>query len=285
MAIVSLLAYCAVDEEERQRVDRAKVVPCGLFQDVIRSSSSIDIVDLTRRADFGEPLIVRTRYFAAVVLFVADVVIVGVRGTRYAYDWKINLGLRRTEIGNGLRLHAGFFREAQALCHELRERLSAVGGRKARYKFLYFTGHSLGGAIAAISTHMELLPGAVACYGFGVPKGGSRGCFMGDAPIWVTRRAGDIVPYCPPDIFGYSDFPVQFQSNGRVYKKKSAAVDRLYFLRWIGELSVRSFLNNHQIERYVDEAVKAARAETRIEKYWDDNVERGWSLAHSGQRH
>ena len=65
-AIVAHLAYCTISDEERADVERATIVPCEVFQRIIRLTASFDIASVLRALEFPDPIIVRTRRFVAV---------------------------------------------------------------------------------------------------------------------------------------------------------------------------------------------------------------------------
>src|SRR5882724_11795015 len=91
MNIVAHLAYCAIDEQERRRTARAKVIPSRAYQMVL-AADVVDVPEILRiRADFQGVQSFRTRSFVAIAMPVNEMVFVGVRGTQDAYDWLINL--------------------------------------------------------------------------------------------------------------------------------------------------------------------------------------------------
>lgn len=65
-AIVAHLAYCAVGDDERERKNRAKVVPCRVYQELL-AGEPVDFIEALASVDFANVEIVRTRYFVAVI--------------------------------------------------------------------------------------------------------------------------------------------------------------------------------------------------------------------------
>ena len=58
--IVAHLAYCAVGTDEKERRNRAKVVPCRVYQDLL-VSGDIDLIEILASVDFQDVEIVRKR--------------------------------------------------------------------------------------------------------------------------------------------------------------------------------------------------------------------------------
>jgi pimeloyl-ACP methyl ester carboxylesterase len=142
--------------------------------------------------------------------------LIGVRGTQFAYDWLINLNIAKAKGASGEYFHIGFLREADKLALELRTRLlDRYANRIAsRDCAVYLAGHSLGGAIAAILSQMQLAVPINACYMFGAPRISNSKKMTGLYQPFAMRRALDVVPHCPPSAFGYIDFLNQKAPNG-----------------------------------------------------------------------
>jgi triacylglycerol lipase len=83
----------------------------------------------------------------AMVIRCQDVAIVAFRGTDDIEDWFINLDVRLTPTDHG-RMHSGF---AQAYNSVKDEIITAI--RKSEFRYLWITGHSLGGALAVLCAH------------------------------------------------------------------------------------------------------------------------------------
>lgn len=152
-SIVAHLAYCAIGADEKERRNRAKVVPCLLFQELL-AAEDFDFVEAVRSLDIDVD-VVRTRKFVAIIVYYSELFLIGVRETQLAYDWLINLNVGKDIDRTGGRFHRGFLQEADELEVALQKRLHSrnwnrVNFRKCR---IWFAGHSLGGAIAAILNH------------------------------------------------------------------------------------------------------------------------------------
>ncbi len=133
---------------------------------------------------------------AILVTHEADkIAVLAFRGTEKDFaDIKADLDARFYSNSDGTKVHNGF-REAYALIKD--QVNDAVSGLKD-YK-LYFTGHSLGGALALIATRDLNSDCISACYTFGSPRVGSVE-FGEDIkpPIYRLVNAADVVPHVPP---------------------------------------------------------------------------------------
>jgi hypothetical protein len=282
MSIIANMAYCDVSSEERKNAHRAKVVPSVLFQEIIRSEK-IDFPEAMRSLDFPDITFLRTKRYVAAVIGVRDLILVGVRGTQFAYDWKINLKIltRPGELfGMSARFHAGFLKDAEELSVLIEEYILQRYSAKsmAGEKMIYFSGHSLGGAIAAILRHMRIHvseqikwpPDEVSasdCYVFGSPRVGRSTAMLDMQQPNAIRRYLDIVPYCPPKLIGYRDFQNQLLPKGSPYLLGSGPEFHLFGL-WIVGLAFKKFLAEHSMEQYRRDAIEAIINHPKIKQYW-----------------
>ena len=137
-------------------------------------------------------------------------------------DWTQNLeanlvpfSLTREEMGDGYpvnvdvknlggKVHEGFLEELRAVQPEVIENLLKLGGRS---RPLYITGHSQGGAEAALATRAFIAGGfpVVATYTFAAPRPGDM-VFVKSVPATLPVHriefGDDIVPHVPPATFG-----------------------------------------------------------------------------------
>jgi hypothetical protein len=60
-SIVAHLAYCAIGTDEREGRNRATVVPCRVYQDLL-SGEDVDFVETLRSIDFADVEVVRTKF-------------------------------------------------------------------------------------------------------------------------------------------------------------------------------------------------------------------------------
>jgi hypothetical protein len=119
-------------------------------------------------------------------------------------------------------LHSGFERAVETVLPAIQ---AALGKRVAPNLPVFFTGHSLGGALAILAAwRISLLPNApeIVVYTFGSPRNGGREFFndytprLGDFTFRLVHGT-DIVPTVPPtllDVYHHVGQAVQCQTDG-----------------------------------------------------------------------
>jgi hypothetical protein len=83
---------------------------------------------------------------------------------------------------------------------------------------IFLSGHSLGGAVAALARNSTSLWRATTCI-FGAPRYAdltAYAVFPGPPPLHV-RRPADLVPAVPPRRRGYVDHPYDFRTSGEPF--------------------------------------------------------------------
>jgi hypothetical protein len=242
-AIVAHLAYCAIGADEMERRNRAKVVPCGVYQRLI-GEPDFDFPEIMRTPiDLPNVEVIRTRYFVAILVPVReDRLIVGIRGTQFAYDWLINLNIAKAQDGHsGNSFHVGFLREAQELSAALRNYLG-----RYRDRSIYLAGHSLGGAVAILMNLWDAYDG---CYTFGAPRVGNIPRLGLRYEPFAMRRHLDIVPHCPPAALRYANPSNQIAPDGKPFEA-AGGLELYFFGSWLLQLSLSRFPEHHAMERY-----------------------------------
>ena len=96
-AVFSECAYWCIPRWELDRDGRVKLVPCDAYQELVRSAEATGAIigEALRKQDFPQPIIIARRYAVAVILPIRPVIIVAIRGTKYLYDWLINLNVAK----------------------------------------------------------------------------------------------------------------------------------------------------------------------------------------------
>ncbi|MBX3562539.1 MAG: hypothetical protein KF780_12095 [Sphingomonas sp.] len=217
MAFFSQIAYVPTRfEASNQR--GTKVVPSRFFQDLANRGRALDVARLVRDAfpqELDMPVrVVSTANSITLIARVKEVVIIASRGTilfhsllRPSGDVGIDLNAWPIAYGSAdVSYHFGFLEEACASLPQIVEAYRHVGEGLP----IYFTGHSLGGALAAVNDRLwdESLG---RCVGrktivFGCPRFGNDAAVK-LRPVRAFVRPGDPVPNLPPRIFGYADIP------------------------------------------------------------------------------
>ena len=133
------------------------------------------------------------------------------RGTDEVKDWRDNLTATKTEfLDLGDVLHEGFYQHFKKIWQEL-EKIHEKR-RKEKTLPLFFTGHSLGGALATIATAQWVLNGDrqfTSTYTFGQPRAVTPELARTLAPMCGSRffrfhNNNDIVTRVPPRAMGFS---------------------------------------------------------------------------------
>jgi hypothetical protein len=217
-ACFSELAYLQYSKYDLIGRGRYKVVPSellGLIQDY---DIKLDIEKIFRGVQ-GERAIgaIATdpgREFVYVTFWTPEFVVVAVRGTVIlSKDVLIDAKFKRIwDEDHSTGYHGGFFTEALTAMPELKEvnHLKYAGEGKP----VYFTGHSLGGAVAWILSqiwdgkHKVMTP-----YLYASPRiGNEKVAKM--RRIYSYVRTNDMVPRVPPLSFGFCDPDFQIEIPG-----------------------------------------------------------------------
>jgi hypothetical protein len=265
-SIAAHLAYCAIGADERERKNRAKVIPCGVYQKLV-AGAEFDFLEALRSMDFADVEVVSTKFFVAIVIPLRQFLVIGVRGTQFGYDWAINAKVIKAKDDSGAYFHSGFLREAQELAAALRTRLQdRFAQTMARSGCaIYLAGHSLGGAVAAILNQMQFPVPINECYMFGAPRVSNASRFSSLNQPYATRRYLDVVPHCPPSSFNYVDFGDQKATDGSRYEPASR-IEMYFFSSWLVGMAVSQFPENHSMEHYRFEVMEQAKKANQ--QYW-----------------
>lgn len=277
LGLVAQLAYCSPTEEEKEHPHRARLVPCALYQRLM-VQQTIDLTAVLAEVDFQNVAVVSTRRYTALIVPAREMLLVGVRGTQFAYDWLINLTAikSRVQLADGLaRIHSGFFSEAKELASRLAQHLSARRATRLRESLtsIYLAGHSLGGAVASILNFISWAPSSFSidgCYVYGAPRIAGKSSQRTFQQPFATRRPLDIVPCVPPKLAGYSDFSHQRRTDGAQLDVGDRS-DFLSFTQWIVARAFRRFIRNHSMDRYCHEILMTASQHPRVKPYWNYN--------------
>ena len=271
-ALVSELAYYHVPQFEIDDDRRAKVVPCGGYTDIVMTGEATDVIQYLRSLDFANVFVVIGRGIVAVGVKIKNLLFIGFRGTAFLYDWRINIrasmvdvpsvpwaalrGIPVFGIVGSCRVHRGFGEEAFRVTTRIRDELRTMGP----IDHLFMTGHSLGGAVAALG---ENFIGQEACSTviFGTPRycDVASYCRSSLDPPTHIRRVDDIVPSVPPRRWGYADHPYQFDTSGDVMLEPKYNSGWMHWV-WCACLLLRKGLRPHRMESYRRELGEIAKA-------------------------
>lgn len=156
-------------------------------------------------------------------------------------------------------VHRGFKKEVDDIWPQLEEML--VSNKKNLAKNLWFTGHSLGGAMASICagrcllSHIDTSP--IQIHTFGSPRVGTKR-YINHAKVdyyrWVNNN--DIVTHTPPAWLGYRHSGQEMYLDAEGQLKKLNKVQRSAdlwkgFVMGLKKREIDHF-SDHLIDRYVD---------------------------------
>jgi hypothetical protein len=178
---LSQLSYLAIPRYEFEKRGRFKVIPSDEYQSIMRNEITGAILTedklsglISQTIDNGEipsTFVIPGAQLVHVGVRVNNIIFVAVRGTAKLYessrlyDIGLDFNIRKVRIFDSLYLHKGFYSAAMENLQVLYKRLYELAGGRSDVKVI-FTGHSLGGAIAAILTNHfhQLLPNADRTY-------------------------------------------------------------------------------------------------------------------------
>ncbi len=225
-ALMAELAYLHVPQFEIDDKKRAKVVPSAGYQEIVARGRSTDAVAYLRSRELGKSFAVVDWGIVGIGVVNHDILLIGLRGSKFRFDWKIDIDARLARVGdisrlrgpcllstlNG-RLHRGFAEEAARIAIRIDDAIRHTN--LGRIKHILLSGHSLGGAVAAISENLIKIAPISTCI-FGSPRYCDVSAYISlpDGPPTAIRRPGDMVPFMPPRWMGYADHPNEFDTTG-----------------------------------------------------------------------
>lgn len=266
-SLFAKIAYLHVPEYELRNADRANLIPCASYRDQVRAAQSSVLETVLQSSDLGEFFVVERPYAIAVGVRIRDVVFVSFRGTQKLHDWSVNLNAIPVSVFPHKHLlykfHRGFYRAALSCLPEIETQIYERFGEGVT---IYVTGHSLGGALAAIThalwakSEQDILrwaptrwpagPATHSCYSFGMPRYGNLHAVHGLPNPFSVSTALDIVPKVPPRLLGFEDAVHNYSlSKGGELAASSNTWNA--FPRFIYHLATMKVIREHDIEEYM----------------------------------
>lgn len=240
-ALFAEMAYHLVPEWEVDKRKRAKIyrVPSEGYQLLVDQGlrGYANVVQSFIDADLPKPFTTSSAGIVAVGVVINGIMFVGFRGTALLFDWRVNVRAELVRVDSDHRitkhhwldhchiedkkiisggLHSGFAEEAVRITKRILDAIPEAD--RSSIKHVVFAGHSLGGAVAAISKLLITQWPITACI-FGAPRYADAGFYLNgfdNYPIQI-RRSGDLVPTVPPRSYGFCDHPNEFAINGEEY--------------------------------------------------------------------
>jgi len=190
------------------------------------------VLNFLAERDLSRSFVAIERGAIAVGFLIGDVLLIGFRGTRFPFDWRINIRSQLIDYGpfdrwfhpRGRifwplgRVHRGFAEEAFRIALRVREEVAKIALKEEAK--VYICGHSLGGAIAALSAPLlEDLGDLQAPRLFGSPRYADVAHYCStrlDILPRQIKRENDLVPSVPPKKAGYADHPLEYDTSGNL---------------------------------------------------------------------
>jgi Lipase (class 3) len=270
-ALVAELAYHHVPEFEIDGKKRAMSVPCEQYRAIVVGGTATNVTIYLQDKDLPNFVVV-DRGIIAVGILLNKLLFIGFRGTKFLFDWRINLTAPLVEIGPGFlsngrflrcfsvgRAHRGFTEEAVRISAKINDAI--LKSRMKDIDHVFLTGHSLGGAVAALASSL-IDPAADSTCIFAAPRYWNVAAYYGlpsGPPPTQIQRPGDIVPYVPPRSLGYADHPCQFSTAGQSIFEPISHSSWPFFL-WRIALFLAKTFEPHSMEAYRRELGHAAGA-------------------------
>ena len=256
-AIFCSLAYAAVPEANDIETPRYQIIPSHLYQDMFIRGAVPTEEEIKRLLGAYEPIIISTEHIVSLILRLNGMLFVAVRGTEMSsfYDWQANISAKKIELPDHeeVKLHSGFYGETLVHAEKVAQKLIQISNENIP---IYITGHSLGGAVAAIMNilfdewiakyplHRPSPP-----YTFGMPRYGDTGAVQNLSSPYAVFHPKDVIPKVPPEFLGYADCDTKFSvvssmHTARKTSKIKAVVDKI-----ISSVTVKP-VREHFIESY-----------------------------------
>ena len=263
-ALFSEFAYWVIPEFEMKDHDRVKIIPCLNYQKIVMRGGKYDYTALVMEAELPEYFVIIRRYAIAFGVRFLEYIIISIRGTKFLYDWLTNLNALSVSVrnrGQTLQFHRGFFRAARSLFQPLTMELNQIIDDPVP---IYVTGHSLGGAIAAIvfgvwklhltdsknkpnDTRRIVTPHS--SYTFGMPRYANFSTIVSIRTPFHIYNEKDIVPDVPPRFAGFENCTHEYLLDGEAIERMPRIGGR-EFATWLWRLSSGQGVGEHSVELY-----------------------------------
>ena len=249
----SELAYWYIPAFELAGHDRVKIVPSSAYEELQSRLQVDDLVAQIARSAELSVFTISSRLAVALVASTSQVIFVAIRGTADLYDKVIDAKICKRLGDSGTKFHRGFLAATNQIRRNVISQLVGYGTNIP----VYVTGHSLGGAMAAIlhATWNHRLPANLdsarqivrVAYTFAMPRYTNRKG-MYEQPYHVMN-VKDLIPTLPSRHWGYAD--VQDEYILETLKPVAGAHrDSSRFGVSLLKLFVPSVKNRHKIESY-----------------------------------
>lgn len=267
-AVFAAMSYEEIPEFELKKSKRAKLIPCERYQYRVSRGENRKLTETVRTLELEMAIeIVIRRKVIITIAKISEAIFVSFRGTTISFaDIKSDVDIRRVRypIGQSIKLHRGFFDAVNECFNEVMEKILFLQNNNSLP--IYITGHSLGGAMAAIfyahlrelgfnySKHYEhggWIRKLNSCYTFGMPRYGNKNAMDQLPDPYHIFNELDAIPTFPPRIFGFSDSRNERCLNAKSKVELIISKGDCAFRSGKGIATVLGF-SDHQMDRYVE---------------------------------
>jgi len=273
-ALVAELAYLHVPQFEIDHRKRALIIPCNAYQEIIASGTASNVLEYLSGLDLERSFVVVDRSIVIVGLVINRLLFIGFRGTAFLFDWRINVRsslaqlksnirvsgpMPRISVSGGGRVHKGFLEEAVRISSKIIDEIRNQNMPEIEHAFI--CGHSLGGAVGALSEPLIMRGWPASVCIFGSPRYCDITAYASHSvgPPTQIQRRGDIVPLVPPRSKGYADHPYQFDTFGKPIIQPIVYSSIPHFI-WLSLLFLIKRFEPHSMEAYRRELGRSANA-------------------------
>ncbi|KAF7713983.1 Uncharacterized protein PECH_006159 [Penicillium ucsense] len=138
------------------------------------------------------------------------------RGSRTVSNWIANLDFGQTDASSlcvGCKAHAGFLRAWSVVSDDVMPALTSAMAKYPGFR-LVLTGHSFGGAVAALgATALRKAGYSLDLYTYGQPRVGNTALatyMTNQGSLYRVTHSNDLVPKLPPTWLGYTHASPEF---------------------------------------------------------------------------
>lgn len=262
------VAYEELPLFELKKSKRAKVIPCDRYQaHVARWTNEQRRASVTQLETNAVIEVVLRSQVIITISKLSRVIFISLRGTTLSFsDFKADLDARKVKyslgFGDSVKLHRGFFDAVLECFDEVVERVASLNNPHVP---VYITGHSLGGAMAAIfharlgendlhpfghRRHNRISP-SISCYTFGMPRYGDLASKSLLPQPYHIFNEFDAIPTLPPTFLGYADTANERCLNA-IPDQTTVLTKGNFALRSGKGIATVLGVSDHRMERYVE---------------------------------
>ena len=261
-ALFSELAYKRLADFELDDAKRANLIPCAAHRKIAAGTEKFDFDAVFARAEIGPYFAVIRRYSIIIGVRAPNVIFVSMRGTSNLYDLLVDIDARdlmHSDGGDFGSFHSGFYQAVEECRRPVIRKLAEFLKRDDLP--VYVTGHSLGGAMAAIvyaiwkdgltiTENTQKPLNIHSAYAFGMPRYGDENAVKRFRLAYHLLNMEDPIPNLPPQWTGFRNPMNERQLDGG---KVERTEDREpYDLgNWLYHLATFRPFKNHAMELYI----------------------------------